>query len=84
MYAVSLILTPNIHMDLLALWHGGSSKARDRIYDPCVGRQILSHWTTWEVPSLNFLIYNPRIVVIGWYRPRIVLRIKRADKVAGN
>ena len=68
-------------MDLLALWHGGSSQARDQTHDPCVGRQILSHWTTWEVPSLNFLIYNTRIVVIGWYHPRIVLRIKELIKL---
>lgn len=54
-------------MDLLALWHGDLSQARDWTYDPCIGRQILSHWTTWEAPSLNFLVCNTRIVIIGWY-----------------
>ena len=27
-----------------------SSPTRDRIRVPCIGRQILYHWTTWEVP----------------------------------
>ena len=37
--------------------HGnvGSSQTRDRTLVPCIGRQILKHWTTREVPSIPFL-----------------------------
>ena len=27
-----------------------SSRTRDRTHVPCIGRQILNHWTTREVP----------------------------------
>ena len=37
-------------MGLVALWHVGSSRTRDRTCVPCIGRQILNHWTTREVP----------------------------------
>ena len=32
-----------------APWHVGSSWTRDWNLIPCIGRQILNHWTTWEV-----------------------------------
>ena len=37
--------------------HGnvGSSQTRDRTVVPCIGRWILKHWTTKEVPSIPFL-----------------------------
>ena len=37
--------------------HGnvGSSQTRDRTLVPCIGRRILKHWTTREVPSIPFL-----------------------------
>ena len=31
---------------LAALWHVGSSFLN--LFDPCIGRQILNHWTTKE------------------------------------
>ena len=31
-----------------------SSPTRDQIHVPCIGRQILNHWTTREVPPLFF------------------------------
>ena len=38
------------YMGLVALWHVGSSRTRDRTHVPCIGRWILNHWTTREVP----------------------------------
>ena len=32
------------------LWHMGSSSTRDQTCVPCVGGQILNHWTTRDVP----------------------------------
>ena len=34
---------------LVALWHVESSQTRDWTRVPCLGRQILNHWTTREV-----------------------------------
>ena len=34
---------------LVATWHVGSSRTRDGTCVPCIGRQILNHWTTREV-----------------------------------
>ena len=46
------------HMGLVALRHVGSSQTRDRTCVPCIGRWILNHCTTREVPcSSLFLIY---------------------------
>ena len=39
-------------MGLVALQHVGSSWNRARIHVPCIGRQILNHCATREVPSL--------------------------------
>ena len=36
---------------LVAPRHVGSSRARDQTHVPCIGRQILNHCTTREVPS---------------------------------
>ena len=33
-------------------WHVGSSWTRDRICVPCIGRQILNHGATREVPEI--------------------------------
>ena len=32
-----------------------NSSIRDRTHVPCVGRWILNHWTTKEVPELAFM-----------------------------
>ena len=35
--------------------HDFSSPTRDQTCIPCIGRQILNHWTTREVPFITFL-----------------------------
>ena len=35
--------------------HVGSSQIRDQTHVSCIGRQILNHWTTREVPNNEFL-----------------------------
>ena len=45
------------HIGLVAMWHLGSSWTRDRTHGPCIGRQILNHWTTREVLNLHSCIY---------------------------
>ena len=37
---------------LVAPWHVGSFRTRDRTHVPCIGRQTPNHWTTREVPTL--------------------------------
>ena len=37
---------------LIALWHMGSSQVRDQTRASCMGRQILHHWATREVPCI--------------------------------
>ena len=37
------------------MW-GLSSLARDQTYVFCIGRQILNHWTTREVPNVELLM----------------------------
>ena len=39
-------------------WHVASSQTRDRTSVTCTGRQILSHWTTREVLTLCFILYD--------------------------
>ena len=41
---------------LVALWHVGSSRTRDQTPVPCVGRQILNHCATREVPGVVFFL----------------------------
>ena len=38
------------HTGLVAPWHVGSSWTRNQTCVPCMGRQILNHWTIREVP----------------------------------
>ena len=35
--------------------HVGSSQIGDQTHVPCIGRWILNHWTTREVPNKEFL-----------------------------
>ena len=42
------------HMGLVAPWHIESSQTRDWTCVPCIGRWILNHWTTREVPGKGF------------------------------
>ena len=39
---------------LVAPQHVGSSRTRDRTHVPCIGRQILNHCATREVPQFSF------------------------------
>ena len=43
---------------LVALRHVGSSQARDRTHVPCIGRQILYHCATREVPDLCYSAHD--------------------------
>ena len=43
-------------MGLVVLQHILSSRTRDRTHVPCVGRWILTHWTTREVPINVFYV----------------------------
>ena len=42
---------------LVALWHVGSSQTRAWTHVPCIGRQILNHCATREVPNVNIYIF---------------------------
>ena len=45
------------HTGLVALQHVESFWTRDRTCVPCIGRQILNHWTTRGVPIFHCLKY---------------------------
>ena len=44
-------------MGLVALWHVGSSQTMDRTCVPCIGRWILNHCTTREVPECFLMLF---------------------------
>ena len=44
-------------MGLFAPWHVGSSWTRDRTRVPCIGRRILNHCATREVPLLFLWLF---------------------------
>ena len=48
-------------MGLVIPWHVGSSRTRDQIRVPCIGRWILNHCTTREVPHFSDL--SPQIFI---------------------
>ena len=56
-------------MGLVAPWHVESSQTRGRTYVPCIGRQILNHWTTREVLRPTYwklhLIWQIRVKIPG-------------------
>ena len=41
---------------VVAPLHVGSSWTRVQTHVPFIGRQILNHWTTWEVLGSSFLV----------------------------
>ena len=43
------------HTGLVAPQHVGSSRTRDRTHVPCIGRRMLNHCATREVPETCFL-----------------------------
>ena len=49
---------------LVAPWHVASSQTRDQTRVPCMGRWILNHWTTREVPGW-VLIEASRVAKAG-------------------
>ena len=49
-------------LDLVALWHVGSSWTRNQTFVSCTGRWILNHWATRE--ALDSLPYNSVTYVI--------------------
>ena len=59
----------------VAPWHVGSSWTREGTHVSCIGRWILNHWTTREVPSPPFLQHTtvshtrkfPFVVVVVVY-----------------
>ena len=50
---------------LVAPWHVGSSQTRHRTHVPCIGRWILKHCTTREVPQTSF--YMGKLHLSFWY-----------------
>ena len=53
-----------LHVGLVALRHVESSQTRGQTRVPSIGRQILNHWTTREVPNIHFR-KNP-LAAVGW------------------
>ena len=50
--AGSIVVAHGLHYSVT--WqHVGSSQTRDRTCVSCIGRQILKHWTTREVPGVK-------------------------------
>ena len=50
---------------LAALRHVGSSQTKDQTCVPCIGRQILNHWTR-DVPTYIFNIKRERVLFPWW------------------
>ena len=56
-----------MYMGIVAPKHVVFSRTRDWTCVPCIGRQILNHWTTREVPALSLLslqVCKPHDVLI--------------------
>ena len=55
---------------LVAPWHVGSSRTRARAHVPCIGRRILNHYATREVPAnlFNWVVVSLflRVLYICW------------------
>ena len=56
-------------MDLVVLWHVGSSWTKDRTRVPCIGRWILNHWTTKKVLEFSPFL---RLINIPLYQEATV------------
>ena len=55
---LSVAVASLVDRGFVALRHVRSSQTMDRTCVPCIGRQILNHWTTREAPLLCFIQYN--------------------------
>ena len=53
-------------MGLVAPQHVGSSRTRDWTCVPCIGRQILNHCVTREVPCLIFFLKKTNNFIYSW------------------
>ena len=62
-------------LGLIAPWYVESSWTRDRTCVPCIGTQVLNHWTVRKVPSqallmrspVTYLLPNPLILSSPWH-----------------
>ena len=52
------------HVGLAALRHVGSSWTREQSYVPCIGRQILNHWTTREVLASRLQVSEQTLALL--------------------
>ena len=51
-------------MGLVASVNVESSQTRDQTHVPCIGRRILNHWTTREVPDLGFRWRDTELLLV--------------------
>ena len=56
----------------------GSSQSRDLTHVPCIGRRMLDHWTTSEVPSLGS-VCSPRAWARCPYRSTSTERVEECS-----
>ena len=56
---------------LVALWHLGSSWARDQTHVPCTGRWILNYWITKKAP--NSLYSSQHLFLLNFYQSAFML-----------
>ena len=56
---------------LVAPWHVGSSRTRARTRVPCIGRRILNHCATREVPVLQFFFLSFQMYFISTVTPYV-------------
>ena len=63
---------------LVALWHVGSSWTRDWAPVPCIGRWILNHWTTREVPPGYWFLINCLWLIKDLIAPHGIIVLVRA------
>ena len=57
-------LSNSWHTGLVACWHVGSSQTRGQTCVPCIGRWVLNHRTTREVPVSDFVMLSFKILEI--------------------
>ena len=71
-------------MGLVAPQHVESSQTRNPTHIPCMGRRILNHWTTREVPSSNFLFdkFTVGSLHIGQNIQHVILHLPQGDEHA--
>ena len=68
------------HMGLVALRHVGSSRTRDRTRVPSIGRWILNHCITRQVPAFSYDSYfNSRELLNSLYHIQNLRMKKRTD-----